>query len=114
MAEVQPGAVYLGTVTRLVDFGAFIEIMPNTEGLLHISEIAPYRVHYVRDELTEGQQVMVKCLAVEGNAIKLSRKAMLTESRLPEPTHSAPTGAALVSGIRRPFLRTVSGLKFKR
>lgn len=48
------------------------------------------------------------------NAAKLTFVHLWTESRLPEPTHSAPTGAALVSGIRRPFLRTVSGLKFKR
>lgn len=60
-------------------------------------------------------------LTVVGWKIRHMRSAPLsppsnqpTESRLPEPTHSAPTGAALVSGIRRPFLRTVSGLKFKR
>ncbi len=76
-AEAEPGQTYLGTVTRIVDFGAFIEIFPGTEGLLHVSEIAPYRVHDVRDELTEGQQVLVKCLNVEGNKIRLSKKALL-------------------------------------
>ncbi len=76
-AEAEPGQSYLGTVTRIVDFGAFIEIFPGTEGLLHVSEIAPYRVHDVRDELTEGQQILVKCLNVEGNKIRLSRKALL-------------------------------------
>ena len=76
-AEAEPGATYLGTVTRIVDFGAFIEIFPGTEGLLHVSEIAPYRVHDVRDELTEGQQVLVKCLGVEGNKIRLSKKALM-------------------------------------
>ncbi|NOT61496.1 MAG: polyribonucleotide nucleotidyltransferase [Acidobacteria bacterium] len=76
-AEAEPGATYLGTVTRIVDFGAFIEIFPGTEGLLHVSEIAPYRVHDVRDELTEGQQVLVKCLGVEGNKIRLSKRALM-------------------------------------
>jgi polyribonucleotide nucleotidyltransferase len=76
-AEAEPGQTYLGTVTRIVDFGAFIEIFPGTEGLLHVSEIAPYRVHDVRDELTEGQQVLVKCLAVEGNKIRLSKRALM-------------------------------------
>lgn len=76
-AEAEPGQTYLGTVTRIVDFGAFIEIFPGTEGLLHVSEIAPYRVHDVRDELSEGQQVLVKCINVEGNKIRLSKKALL-------------------------------------
>src|SRR6185369_6892038 len=51
---------YLGTVQRIADFGAFVEIMPGTDGLLHVSEIADYRVRDVRDELTEGQQLLVK------------------------------------------------------
>jgi len=50
---------YLGTVQRIADFGAFVEIMPGTDGLLHVSEIADYRVRDVRDELTEGQQLLV-------------------------------------------------------
>lgn len=76
-AEAEIGETYLGTVSRIVDFGAFIEIFPGTDGLLHISEIADRRVRDVRDELREGQQVMVKCIGKEGNKIKLSRKSIL-------------------------------------
>jgi polyribonucleotide nucleotidyltransferase len=80
-AEAEIGQTYLGTVTRIVDFGAFIEIFPGTEGLLHVSEIADYRVRDVRDELTEGQQILVKCINVEGNKIRLSRKALAKEEK---------------------------------
>src|SRR4029077_2356799 len=72
---------YLGTVTRLADFGAFVEIIPGTDGLLHISEVAEHRIKDVRDELKEGDQVLVKVLAVQGNRIRLSRKAILKEQR---------------------------------
>ena len=65
----------------LVDFGAFVEIFPGTDGLLHISEIAENRIKEVRDELKEGDQILVKVLALEGNKIKLSRKAVLREQR---------------------------------
>lgn len=78
-AEAEIGQSYLGTVSRIVDFGAFVEIFPGTDGLLHISEIAAHRVRDVRDELREGQQIMVKCIGKEGNKIKLSRKAVLRE-----------------------------------
>ena len=80
-AEAEIGQTYLGTVTRIVDFGAFIEIFPGTEGLLHVSEIADYRVRDVRDELKEGQQILVKCINVEGNKIRLSRKALVKEEK---------------------------------
>ncbi|HEV7859982.1 MAG TPA: polyribonucleotide nucleotidyltransferase [Pyrinomonadaceae bacterium] len=78
-AEAEIGETYLGTVSRIVDFGAFVEIFPGTDGLLHISEIADRRVKDVRDELKEGQQIMVKCIGKEGNKIKLSRKAVLRD-----------------------------------
>ncbi|HXT61576.1 MAG TPA: polyribonucleotide nucleotidyltransferase [Pyrinomonadaceae bacterium] len=78
-AEADVGATYVGTVNRIVDFGAFVEIFPGTDGLLHISEIADRRVRDVRDELREGQQIMVKCIGKEGNKIKLSRKAVLRD-----------------------------------
>src|SRR5215813_7582304 len=78
-AEAEVGQTYLGTVNRIVDFGAFVEIFPGTDGLLHISEIADRRVKDVRDELKEGQQILVKCIGREGNKIKLSRKAVLRE-----------------------------------
>ena len=80
-AVAEIGKTYLGTVTRIADFGAFVEIIPGTDGLLHISEISENRVRQVRDELNEGDQIMVKVLAVEGNKIKLSRKALLKEQR---------------------------------
>jgi polyribonucleotide nucleotidyltransferase len=78
-AEAEIGATYVGTVNRIVDFGAFVEIFPGTDGLLHISEIADRRIRDVRDELREGQQIMVKCIGKEGNKIKLSRKAILRD-----------------------------------
>ena len=80
-AVAEPGKTYLGKVVRIVDFGAFVEIFPGTDGLLHISEISEARVKNVRDELNEGDQIMVKVLALEGNKIKLSRKAVLKEQR---------------------------------
>ena len=80
-AVAEPGKTYLGTVVRIVDFGAFVEIFPGTDGLLHISEISESRVKQVRDELNEGDQIMVKVLALEGNKIKLSRRAVLKEQR---------------------------------
>ncbi len=80
-ASAEVGKTYLGKVTRLADFGAFVEIIPGTDGLLHISEVAEHRIKDVRDELKEGDQVLVKVLAVEGNRIRLSRKAILKEQR---------------------------------
>ncbi len=80
-AEAEVGKTYLGTVSRIVDFGAFVEIFPGTDGLLHVSEIADYRVRDVRDELKEGQQILVKCIGIEGNKIRLSRRAVLHDER---------------------------------
>src|SRR5438874_509618 len=80
-ATAEVGKTYLGKVSRLADFGAFVEILPGLDGLLHISEVAEHRIKDVRDELKEGDQVLVKVLAVEGNRIRLSRKAVLKEQR---------------------------------
>src|SRR6202045_4004673 len=80
-ATAEVGKTYLGKVVRLADFGAFVEIFPGTDGLLHISEIAEQRIRDVRDELKLGDQVLVKVLAIEGNKIRLSRKAVLREQR---------------------------------
>jgi polyribonucleotide nucleotidyltransferase len=97
-ATAEVGKTYLGKVTRLADFGAFVEILPGTDGLLHISEVAEHRINDVRDELKEGDQVLVKVLAVDGNRIKLSRKAILKEQRAKmggeAPAEGAPEGAA--------------------
>ncbi len=69
---------YLGTVQRITDFGAFVEVLPGVDGLLHISEIAHYRVKEVRDELQEGAQILVKVINVDPSGkIRLSRKALL-------------------------------------
>jgi polyribonucleotide nucleotidyltransferase len=80
-AVAEVGKTYLGKVVRIADFGAFVEIFPGTDGLLHISEISESRIKQVRDELNEGDQILVKVLALEGNKIKLSRKAILKEQR---------------------------------
>ncbi|HTC91600.1 MAG TPA: polyribonucleotide nucleotidyltransferase, partial [Bryobacteraceae bacterium] len=89
-AVAEVGKTYLGKVVRLAEFGAFVEIFPGTDGLLHISEISENRIKAVRDELKEGDQILVKVLALEGNKIKLSRKAVLREQRdklkTPTPT----------------------------
>ena len=78
-ATAELNKTYLGKVQRITDFGAFIEIMPGTDGLLHVSEIAHHRVKDVRDELKEGQQVLVKVIAIDPTGkIRLSRKALLT------------------------------------
>jgi polyribonucleotide nucleotidyltransferase len=80
-ATAEIGKTYLGKVVRLADFGAFVEIFPGTDGLLHISEISEQRIRDVRDELKLDDQVLVKVLAIEGNKIRLSRKALLREQR---------------------------------
>jgi polyribonucleotide nucleotidyltransferase len=78
--EAEVGKTYLGTVTRLVDFGAFVEIFPGTEGLLHISEVADFRVQDINSELKVGDQIPVKVISIEPpNKIRLSRKAVLRE-----------------------------------
>jgi polyribonucleotide nucleotidyltransferase len=92
---------YLGKVVRIAEFGAFVEIFPGTDGLLHVSEIAEHRVKDVKDELREGDQILVKVLSIEGNRIKLSRKAVLREQRaklgLPEVGEAAPAAAPAYS-----------------
>jgi len=90
-AVPEVGKTYLGKVVRIAEFGAFVEIIPGTDGLLHISEIAEHRVREVSDELKEGDQVLVKVLGIEGNRIKLSRKAILREQRA-KMAQAAPRG----------------------
>jgi polyribonucleotide nucleotidyltransferase len=80
-ATAEIGKTYLGTVVRIAEFGAFVEIFPGTDGLLHISEIAEARIKAVRDELKEGDQILVKVLAIEGNKVRLSRKAVLRDKQ---------------------------------
>jgi len=82
---------YLGKVQRITDFGAFVEILPGIDGLLHVSEIAHYRVNDVRKELNEGDQVMVKVINVDPSGkVRLSRKALLPGGEDSENGNKAP------------------------
>jgi polyribonucleotide nucleotidyltransferase len=78
--EVEVDRIYIGKVKKIVEFGAFVEVIPNTEGLLHISQIAESRIRSVQDVLTEGDIVAVKVLEVDGNGkMRLSRKMALKD-----------------------------------
>src|SRR5262245_657590 len=103
-AEAEPGKTYLGKVTRIANFGAFVEILPGLEGLMHTSEVAEHRVREVTDEIKEGDEILVKVLEVDGDRIRLSRKAVLREKR-EERGEPAPADAARESSPppRRPF-----------
>ena len=86
-AEAEVGRIYKGTVRKIVDFGAFVEILPGTDGLLHISQIGPGRVQRVSDVLKEGDEVMVKVLEVDKQGkIRLSRKEAMQANQ--PATHS--------------------------
>ena len=105
-AEAEVGKTYLGKVTRIANFGAFVEILPGMEGLLHISEVAEHRVKEVQDEIQEGEEILVKVIDVDGDRIRLSRKAVLRDKRIeagesvpPEP----PAAERAPGGSRRPF-----------
>jgi polyribonucleotide nucleotidyltransferase len=87
-AEAERGRSYLGKVQRIEEYGAFVEIIPGTSGLLHVSEIAPFRVRDVRDFLTEGQEIMVRVIEIADNGkIRLSHKEFAPPS--PPPGYSA-------------------------
>ncbi|MEZ0223546.1 MAG: polyribonucleotide nucleotidyltransferase, partial [Alphaproteobacteria bacterium] len=75
-AEAEVGRVYDGTVVKVVEFGAFVNIMPKTDGLVHISELAPRRVKTVDEVVKEGDKVKVKCIGMDKGKIKLSMKAI--------------------------------------
>ena len=81
IAEAEIGKIYKGTVRKIVEFGAFVEILPGTDGLIHISQLAPERVRKVSDVLKEGDEVMVKVLEIDRQGkIRLSRKEALQET----------------------------------
>jgi polyribonucleotide nucleotidyltransferase len=85
---------YLGKVQRITDFGAFVEIMPGVDGLLHVSEIAKHRVKEVRDELKEGEQLMVKVINIDPSGkVRLSRKALLEGPDEAPPQGEAPASS---------------------
>ncbi|PYM49075.1 MAG: polyribonucleotide nucleotidyltransferase [Candidatus Rokuibacteriota bacterium] len=78
--EVELDRIYLGKVKKIVEFGAFVEVIPNTEGLLHISQIAESRIRSVQDVLTEGDEVLVKVIEIDGSGkMRLSRKMALRD-----------------------------------
>jgi polyribonucleotide nucleotidyltransferase len=80
--EVEVGKTYLGTVRKIMDFGAFVEVLPGTDGLVHISQLAHHRVKAVSDEVAEGDQILVKVLEIDKQGkIRLSRK-----ETMPAPT----------------------------
>jgi len=109
-AEAELGKTYLGKITRIVNFGAFVEILPGMEGLLHISELAEHRVKEVQDEVKEGEEILVKVIEVDGDRVRLSRKAILREKRIERgepapPDESGSSGGGEGGGRppRRPF-----------
>jgi polyribonucleotide nucleotidyltransferase len=76
-AEAEIGKVYTGKVIRLEEYGAFVEILPNVVGLLHISEVAPYRIQSIRDVISMGQELTVKCISIdEDRKVRVSKKAL--------------------------------------
>ncbi|MCA9471026.1 MAG: polyribonucleotide nucleotidyltransferase [Nitrospirales bacterium] len=88
--EVEPGKLYLGTVRKIVDFGAFVEILPNVDGLVHISQLAHHRVQAVSDEISEGEKILVKVLEIDRQGkIRLSRKEAMSETEAPEAQSNA-------------------------
>ena len=81
-ATAELNKTYMGKVVRVVDFGAFVEILPGTDGLLHVSEMSTQRVHDVRSEVKEGDQILVKVVSIDPSGkIRLSRKALLAEAQ---------------------------------
>jgi polyribonucleotide nucleotidyltransferase len=92
---------YLGKVVRVVDFGAFVEILPGTDGLLHVSEMAHHRVQDVRSEVKEGDQILVKVVSIDPSGkIRLSRKALIEEAQGGQPGEGggAPGGGSSHGG----------------
>jgi polyribonucleotide nucleotidyltransferase len=93
-AEAEVGKIYRGTVRNIMDFGAFVEILPGTDGLVHISQLARERVKRVADVLNEGDEVLVKVLEIDKQGkIRLSRKDALDESGKAAPAGASKAGA---------------------
>ncbi|MGB3396290.1 MAG: polyribonucleotide nucleotidyltransferase, partial [Nitrospira sp.] len=91
--EVEVGKIYRGTVRKIMDFGAFVEVLPGTDGLVHISQLAHHRVKAVTDEVSEGDQVMVKVLEIDKQGkIRLSRKEAMPAPAGSPTTEPTPAG----------------------
>jgi polyribonucleotide nucleotidyltransferase len=86
VSEPEVGKTYSGKVVKIADFGAFVEILPGTQGLLHISQIDNKRIEKVTDVLKEGDVIKVKLLSIENGKFSLSRKALLKEEAAQEKT----------------------------
>jgi polyribonucleotide nucleotidyltransferase len=96
--EPEAGKIYEGKITRIADFGAFVEIIPGTEGLCHISELEHFRVRHVEDVVKMGDVIQVKCLEVDPSGkIRLSRKALIAKEASPAPA-PRPEGGEAGSG----------------
>ncbi len=92
--EVEVGAIYTGKVTRLLGFGAFVEILPRTEGMVHISELAPYHVANIEDEVKVGDEITVQVIRNEDGKIALSRKAVFDKlAKIPSAGQREPRSA---------------------
>ena len=91
--EVEVGKIYLGTVRKIMDFGAFVEVLPGTDGLVHISQLAHHRVKAVTDEVKEGDQIQVKVLEIDKQGkIRLSRKEAMPAPAGSPATEPTPAG----------------------
>ena len=89
--EVEVGKIYLGIVKKIMDFGAFVEIFPGTDGLVHISQICDRRIQKVSDEIQEGDEIVVKVIDVDRNGkVKLSRKEAMRDEATTADTQAAP------------------------
>jgi polyribonucleotide nucleotidyltransferase len=100
--EAEMGRLYLGNVRRITDFGAFVEIFPGTDGLIHISELANRRVERVKDVLQEGDEVLVKVIGVEKGKIRLSRKEALADEEARMAAEAAVATAAIPGAVVAP------------
>jgi len=97
--EADVGKTYLGTVRKIAEFGAFVEIFPGTDGLIHISELSDKRVKSVTDVLHEGEEVLVKVISVDrAGKIRLSRKEALADAAAPKPEGAAKTAPEPAKG----------------
>lgn len=100
--EVKAGEVYLGTVTRIMNFGAFVQILPGKEGLVHISQLSPSRVERVEDEVKLGDEIMVKVIEIDSqNRINLTRKGVLADGSVDESVEVGAPPSQRGGGGRR-------------